>query len=193
MIDPVSKSRALLNANLTPEQRRELSIKDCFTVEAKGEIYEVRADITERLRDHARFCAVIPGLPVYDQMLARKLYLEHDPEGFFKAATTFEAGQRRRDLGLTWHYFRAVLIREFSARGMDPRLIEIRWIPMLNRAALELSAIYAGRHKAQRILDLEQLYVDDLAAVIDAEAQYLAVYISRLVDLERTKGPGITP
>lgn len=180
MIDPVAKSRELLNANLTPEQRREFAVKDCFTVEVKDETYELRPDITERLSDHAKFCAVIPGLPVYDQMLARKLYLERDPEAFFKAANLFQFDGRRRfsgyriDVGLAEQLFKIALMRRFSERGMDARLVEIRMEQCLNILAYEITVIYAGKWAISHSFDREHFYVDNLASILEAEAGYFA-------------------
>lgn len=197
MIDAITKSHALLMANLTPEQRREFEAAEAFRVKIKDETYELRPDITERLSDHARFCAIIPGLPVYDQMLARKLYLEHDPEAFFRAANHFKPCTRpsfnRIDPSSVWRYFRVALMRESSQHGMDPRLVEVRWAPPLNTNTYELCAIYAGRYNMRRVLDAGHLYSDNLAAVIDTEAQHIAGYISRMVDLEMTKGSGVMP
>lgn len=89
MDDAILKSRQLLIDNLTPGQRHEFEIAGKFTVKTKGGDCEVKPGTTERLHDKKHFCATIPGLPVYDQMLARKLYLEQDPESFFKMANQF--------------------------------------------------------------------------------------------------------
>ena len=180
MNNALAKSRSLLLENLTPEQRREFEAREAFTVEVKDERYEIRPDITERHRDHSKFCAIIPNLPVYDQMLARKLYLESDPEAFFKAANLFlpegrlRLGCYRIDQGLAEQHFRVALMRAFSERGMDARLLEIRIVQDFYQHAYEITVRYAAQWGFNCLLDKEHWYTDNLAAVLDSTVSYLA-------------------
>src|SRR3990167_11414180 len=186
--DPTAKSRALLVANLTPEQRHEFEAKESFTVKVKDEAYEVRPDITERLGDHARFCAVIPGLPVYDQMLARKLYLERDPEAFFKAANLFSPRNRLRDRAyridpaFAEQAFRVAVMHAFRQRGMDATLIEITIERRSMDHAYSISLTYARRWYVDRVFDIEHFYNENLEAVLESLANILADKILQVRD-----------
>jgi hypothetical protein len=93
----VAKARVLLERALTPEQRRDLFARRCFYVKGKRFTYRIREghaanvdalDATGRVI--SRFCAHPLGqLPVYDVMLAQKLWLETDENMFLKKATPY--------------------------------------------------------------------------------------------------------
>jgi hypothetical protein len=93
----VAKARVLLERALTPQQRRDLLARRCFYVKGKRLTYRIREghaanvdalDSTGRLI--SRFCAHPVGhLPVYDVMLAQKLWIETDENMFLKKATPY--------------------------------------------------------------------------------------------------------
>ena len=93
----VAKARGLLERALTPEQRRDLFARRCFYVKGKRFTYRIREghaanvdalDSTGRVL--SRFCAHPVGrLPVYDVMLAQKLWIETDENMFVKNATPY--------------------------------------------------------------------------------------------------------
>lgn len=182
------KSRSLLLDNLTPEQRREFEASGTFMVEVGGERYEIRHDITERASDHAKFCAFVPGLPVYDQMLARKLYLERDPEAFFKAANLFPHSGGITNLygyrSLAEQQFWIALTRSFSRRGMDARLIEMRVETVPHAPQFAITISYARRWNANHHINMEHFYIDNLATVLESLAGYFADGIYRAVERE---------
>lgn len=83
------RSRELLLRFLTPEQREQFSGErgSSFTTTApSGRKYEIRWGGIDRLDDKGeRICSYCyepeqSGLPIYDQMLARKLMVEHHEE-----------------------------------------------------------------------------------------------------------------
>lgn len=161
MTSPVEKSRRLLLENLTPEQRDEFERDEKFTVRVNGEQYEIRPDIVECLGDRTRYCAAIPGLPVYDQMLARKLHLERDAESFFRAANVFVPGrsgrmvyppQRLAGDELTY-YFRVCCMHECQRHGMDGRLIEVQINEEPTWLSRRLRVVYARRWDYWYLLD----------------------------------------
>ena len=184
--DPVERSRRLLVENLTPEQGIDFERHGYFKVESQGEEYEVRDNITVRVRDGARFCVVYPGLPVYDQMLARKLDLEHRPEMFFKIANLMGrslnlAGSERGTMG---HLLLRAIYSECARRQMDPRLIQMRisdnpWDRAIMGWTINVS--YADA-EAALTLDREHALRANFADVIETTAQKLVEHLNRIID-----------
>lgn len=89
-------ARDLLLANLTPDQRALYERHGYFDVDVSSDVYRLNPDITVRLRDGDRYCLVVPGCPLADQLLARKLLLENDPEKFFVIANHFPSHESSR-------------------------------------------------------------------------------------------------
>lgn len=85
LTEGIDKSKNLLIENLTEPQRAEFLRDGEFTVDSNGEKYTLKENITVKA-DGTRLCAIAPGLPTYDQMLARKLALENAPELFHSVA-----------------------------------------------------------------------------------------------------------
>lgn len=93
----VAKARVLLEKALTPEQRRDLFARGCFYVKGKRFTYRIREGHAANVdaldangRAISRFCAHPVGrLPVYDVMLAQKLWIETDENMFLKKATPY--------------------------------------------------------------------------------------------------------
>ena len=91
------KARALLERALTPQQRGDLRANGHFYVNGKKFIYRIREghagnvdalDFSGRLVN--RFCGHPVGLlPVYDVMLAQKLWIETDENMFLKKAAPY--------------------------------------------------------------------------------------------------------
>ena len=96
----VAKARVLLERALTPEQRRDLCARRCFYVKGRRFTYRIREghaanvdalDSTGRVI--SRYCAHPLGrLPVYDVMLAQKLWIETDENMFLRKATPYPLG-----------------------------------------------------------------------------------------------------
>jgi hypothetical protein len=80
------KAKKLLLENLDDEQKADYEKNSSFTVKTDKDSYKLTATETLRLSDKNRFCAVINGIPVEDQLLVKKLYLENCPDEFFKVA-----------------------------------------------------------------------------------------------------------
>lgn len=192
--DPVAKSRKLLLENLTLEQRGEFERDGTFKVDVDGETYELRPDITERLSDKARFCAVVPGLPVYDQMLARKLHLERDPESFFKVANNLTAPRQadwtrqRAQVGRPpqsrelYEYFQIAMMHAFRERGMDARLLEVVVADVDFRHSVEVRVRYAECYQALSMVDCRHLQFDNLAEIVRQQAGLVASRINEMVE-----------
>ena len=93
----LAKARALLDRALTPEQRRDLLAKGYFYVKGKRFTYRIREGhsgnvdaLDSRGRVIDRFCAHPLGrVPVYDVMLAQKLWIETDENMFLKKAAPY--------------------------------------------------------------------------------------------------------
>ena len=93
----LAKARALLDRALTPEQRRDLLNKGYFYVKGKRFTYRIREGhsgnvdaLDPRGRVIDRFCAHPLGrVPVYDVMLAQKLWIETDENMFLKKAAPY--------------------------------------------------------------------------------------------------------
>lgn len=93
----IARSRALLDRALTPEQRGDLFTRGYFYVKGRRLTYRIREghagnvdalDPSERLI--SRFCAHPLGrVPVYDVMLAQKLWIETDEEMFLREASPY--------------------------------------------------------------------------------------------------------
>ena len=93
----VAKSRVLLERALTPEQRRDLFARGYFNVKGKRFSYRIREghsgnvdalDSTGCVIE--RFCAHPLGrVPVYDVMLAQKLWIETDENMFLRKAAPY--------------------------------------------------------------------------------------------------------
>ena len=92
-----AKARVLLERALTPEQRRDLFTKRCFYVKGKRFTYRIREGhsgnvdaLDSKGRVISRFCAHPLGrVPVYDVMLAQKLWIETDESMFLKKAAPY--------------------------------------------------------------------------------------------------------
>jgi hypothetical protein len=92
-----AKARMLLEKALTSQQRRDLFAKRCFYVKGKKYSYRIREGHSGNVDqlDSAglvicRFCAVPLGrVPVYDVMLAQKLWIETDENMFLKKAAPY--------------------------------------------------------------------------------------------------------
>jgi hypothetical protein len=90
----VAKARVLLEKALTLEQRRDLLARGYFQVKGKRFTYRIREGhagnvdaLDSRGRVIGRFCAHPLGrVPVYDMMLAQKLWIETDENMFLKKA-----------------------------------------------------------------------------------------------------------
>lgn len=85
------KSRKLLCENLSPEQLKEFEASETFTVVAKGTstrylIRPIRSFNVTEVDNERAYCGTFPDVPIYDQMLAQKLYIENDPDTFFSQA-----------------------------------------------------------------------------------------------------------
>jgi hypothetical protein len=93
----VAKARDLLERALTPEQRRDLFAKGYFYVKGKRFNYRIREGhsgnvdaLDSRGCVISRFCAHPLGrVPVYDVMLAQKLWIETDESMFLKKAAPY--------------------------------------------------------------------------------------------------------
>ena len=90
----IDKARVLLERALTPEQRRDLYARGYFYVNGKRFTYRIREGHSANVDalDSSgcvmiRFCAHPLGrVPVYDVMLAQKLWIETDENMFLKKA-----------------------------------------------------------------------------------------------------------
>ena len=93
----VAKARMLLERALTPEQRRDLFACGCFYVKGKRFTYRIREGhsgnvdaLDSRGCVISRFCAHPLGrVPVYDVMLAQKLWIETDETMFLRKAAPY--------------------------------------------------------------------------------------------------------
>ncbi len=93
----VARARALLERALSSEQRRDLFARGYFYVKGERFTYRIREghsgnvdalDASERVI--SRFCAHPRGhVPVYDVMLAQKLWIETDENMFLKKAAPY--------------------------------------------------------------------------------------------------------
>jgi len=92
-----AKARVLLDRALTPEQRRDLAAKHYFDVKAKRFTYRIREGHSGNVealdasgRVISRFCAhPLSRVPVYDVMLAQKLWIETDENMFLNKAAPY--------------------------------------------------------------------------------------------------------
>lgn len=92
-----ARARVLLESALTPRQRRDLFAERCFYVRGRRFTYRIREGHSGNVDqlDSAglvisRFCARPVGrLPVYDVMLAQKLWIETDESMFLKQAAPY--------------------------------------------------------------------------------------------------------
>jgi hypothetical protein len=88
------RAEQLLRGCLSPEQQRDLEEKGCFYVETPGgRRYRIDRGthgnvkrLDERGSILAGYCAQPAGIPVADSMLAQKLALEADEDGFLRVA-----------------------------------------------------------------------------------------------------------
>ncbi len=92
-----AKARVLLERALTPQQRRDLFAKRCFYVKGKRFTYRIREGHSGNVdaldssgRVVSRLCAHPLGrVPVYDMMLAQKLWIETDENMFLEKAAPY--------------------------------------------------------------------------------------------------------
>jgi hypothetical protein len=92
-----AKARVLLERALTQQQRRDLFAKRCFYVKGRKFNYRVREgrsgnvdvlDVSGRVI--SRLCAHPLGrVPIYDMMLAQKLWIETDENMFLESAAPY--------------------------------------------------------------------------------------------------------
>ena len=93
----VARARVLLEKALTPKQRRDLFARGYFHVQGKRFTYRIReghSGNVDALDSRGcvinRFCAHPLGrVPVYDVMLAQKLWIEPDENMFLKKAAPY--------------------------------------------------------------------------------------------------------
>ena len=93
----VTKARALLERALTPQQRRDLLARGYFYVKGRRFTYRIREGqsgnvdaLDSRGCVISRFCAHPLGrVPVYDVMLAQKLWIETDENMFLRKAAPY--------------------------------------------------------------------------------------------------------
>lgn len=115
------RARKLLVSCLTPEQKREFEHEKTITVRGesglkykirKGEVYNIL--VLPRPGEEPIFlCGGPENVPIYDFMLAQKLWLENDEEGFLRVAN-FSNSQDV--VGVTVHEA-ATALREFCLSG----------------------------------------------------------------------------
>ncbi|HMA09764.1 MAG TPA: hypothetical protein VKP68_17935 [Ramlibacter sp.] len=92
-----ARARKLLERALTPEQRRDLSTWGYFYVTGQRFTYRIREGYSGNVealdrRDCviSRYCAYPRArVPVYDVMLAQKLWIETDEDMFLKEAAPY--------------------------------------------------------------------------------------------------------
>lgn len=107
------RSKVLLHEFLTKQQRLELKKTEAFTMQAAdGQTYRITKGSCNNVKllvdgeVTASYCVVFKNherLPVFDLMLAQKLWLENDPEGFKAIAYVYGpqgGGPIRRPLGV---------------------------------------------------------------------------------------------
>lgn len=181
---PLLKSRALLIENLTEDQRKQFAATESFTVVVNNEEYELKKDITIRKRDGARLCAVVPdNLPAYDQMLARKLALENDPESFFTVANNLSAApyrrfSERRIDGLTRIFLdRARDLFRSVGFNVDGLRISIHQVPEFY-GQLRFDVTYFDL-RVSRIMDIEHLSFQNANITLDSYLQEALADLSR--------------
>jgi hypothetical protein len=93
----VAKARVLLDRALTPKQRRDLFARGYFFVKGKRFTYRIHEGCSGNVDALdfrgcliSRFCAHPLGrVPVYDVMLAQKLWIETDENMFLKKAAPY--------------------------------------------------------------------------------------------------------
>jgi PIN domain nuclease of toxin-antitoxin system len=91
------KARMLLERALTPQQRRDLLSKRCFYVKGRKFNYLIREGHSGNVDQLdptglviCRLCALPLGrVPLYDVMLAQKLWIETDENMFLKKAAPY--------------------------------------------------------------------------------------------------------
>lgn len=92
-----ARARVLLERALTPQQRRDLFARRYFYVKGRKGTYRIReghSGNVDALDSSGcvtnRYCAHPLGrVPVYDVMLAQKLWIETDEEMFLKEASPY--------------------------------------------------------------------------------------------------------
>ena len=92
-----AKARVLLERALTPQQRRDLYVRRYFYVKGRRFTYRIREGHSGNVdaldssgRVISRYCAHPLGrVPVYDMMLAQKLWIETDEKMFLDKAAPY--------------------------------------------------------------------------------------------------------
>ena len=92
-----AKARVLLERALTPQQRRDLYARRYFYVKGRRFTYRIREGHSGNVdaldssgRVISRYCAHPLGrVPVYDMMLAQKLWIETDEKMFLDKAAPY--------------------------------------------------------------------------------------------------------
>lgn len=85
----VEKSKELLLSLLNKQQKEEFLKTGCFSVAGPNEPLSIqdRYNFSVQCKTtRMKYCLVVPGVPIYDQMAALKLLIESDPEEFFQKA-----------------------------------------------------------------------------------------------------------
>ncbi len=170
MNNPRFKSEELLLANLTTEQARDYKNHGSFIVKVKGEDYEIKSDIVVKKSDGIRYCAVVPDAPSGDQYLARKLFLENDPDEFFRVANKFwgSADERIRVRSLAPDATEQIigyLRHELEGMGFRRDALEIRISALDYAHVYEINASYCGAYRAFRFDADHFLHNDPLNAI----------------------------
>lgn len=106
--EAIERSKALLYNCLAPQQIHDLETKTYFIVDLKHSRYRINAHscgnvtkIDEAGNLLAQYCAAPQGVPLYDEMLAQKLMLEADEQGFLDIANVMRS---RLDENLAFRY-----------------------------------------------------------------------------------------
>ncbi len=81
------KSKELLDSYLTEVERKQFEAKKYITVKGKNLTYKITHDAQVSIPKMGTFCVHVKGgVPVYDKILAYKLHIENNEDGFLKEA-----------------------------------------------------------------------------------------------------------
>ena len=95
--ESTKKALALLKKSLTKEQLKRFKQDECIPIDtAKGNKYLIEKknninilELTKDNKPKRRLCTVLPQCPIYDNMLAQKLFLESSEDDFLKIANVY--------------------------------------------------------------------------------------------------------
>lgn len=145
---PLQRSKELLLAHLSSEQRHEFNNAGCFHVFG-GEsetLYQIRSE--HNFNVYARgvdYCATLPNVPIYDQMLAQMLMLKFNERRFYETANIRAARNGmpiRREEWSGSPTFRTISIRHDDPD--DPRTYGLPIVPtggFVSTVAIALAVI----------------------------------------------------